>query len=127
MYWRFLREAGLQFHQVGVEKPQQLAIEREFGGLGAAPGRYVDARTVIPGPQQQMLVAVRQGQEARNRAVLVAGAVHPAGDRQDRDIARDLMGVMTRAERGRREFRIVGQAIVVIAELGDKSWHSEIG
>src|SRR5580693_7082157 len=80
--------------------------------------------TLMRAPQQQMLVAVRQGQEARYGSAPVSGSVHPAGDRQDRDITRDLLGVLTRAERGRREFRVVGQAIVMVAELGDEGRHA---
>jgi|HubBroStandDraft_2_1064218.scaffolds.fasta_scaffold508910_2 hypothetical protein len=37
------------------------------------------------------------------------------------------MGVVTRAERAWREFRVVGQTIVVVTELGDERRHAEIG
>jgi hypothetical protein len=64
-----------------------------------------------PGPQQQVLVAVRERQEARDRAVLVSCPVHPARRRQDREIALDAMCVLARVERGRGKFCIIRQGI----------------
>jgi hypothetical protein len=106
-----------------VSKNRDSSPSSENSGVSAR--RQGD--TLMRAPQQQMLVAVRQGQEARYCSAPVSGSVHPAGDRQDRDITRDLLGVLTRAERGRREFRVVGQAIVMVAELGDEGRHAEIG
>jgi hypothetical protein len=45
---RLARQTGIEIHQVSVEEPEQLAVERKFGNLGATPGRHVDARAVIP-------------------------------------------------------------------------------
>src|SRR5205085_12574655 len=38
MHSRLARQTGIELHQVRVEKPEQLAVERKFGKLGPTPG-----------------------------------------------------------------------------------------
>src|SRR3546814_1129071 len=52
--------------------------------------------------------------------------VHPAGDRQDRYLRANPLGVVVRAEGRRAEARVVGQAVVGEAELGDEVRHVEV-
>ena len=81
---------------------------------------------MVPRPQQHAALGVGQRQEARQRAVGVARAVHPAGDGVDRDVLRDLVEIVVGTERGAGEGRIVGQRIVAEFELGDEVGHAEV-
>ena len=109
-----------------VEEAQHLAQHRQLGLDPRAPRRGVDPRAVVPRPQHDPALGVGQRQETRQRAVGVAGAVHPAGDGIDRHVLRHLVEIVVGAERGAGEGRIVGQRVVAEFELGDEVGHAEI-
>ena len=116
----------LAARQMLVEEAQHLAQHRQFGLDPRAPWRGVDPRAVVPRSQHDAALGIGQRQEARQRAVGVAGAVHPAGDGIDRDVLRDLVEVVVGAERGAAEGGIVGQRVVAEFELGDEVGHAEV-
>ncbi len=123
---RLALEPGREPHEIVVEEAQDLGEERELRIGCGTPGRDIGPRAVVPGAEQQMPLLVGQGQEARDRAVGIAGAVHPAGDRVDRDIGAGAGGVAVGAEGARAELGIVGERVVLEAELGDEVGHMEI-
>src|SRR6202011_1060842 len=84
MYGRLGGESGVHTRKMLIEETQHLGEQRDLRLDLCAPWRHVHPRPVVPWPEQQIAVSVGQGEMARDRAVGVAGAVHPAGDGIDR-------------------------------------------
>ena len=73
-----------------------------------------------------MLPAIGERAVAGDGAIGEAGPVHPARNRVDRHVRRDVGGVMVGAEGVRPEGRIVGQPVVGEGKLADEVRHVEI-
>ena len=123
---RLLPEAGVAGLEILVEEAQHLGQHAEPGLHALAPRRDIDPGAVVPRSQQEMAMPAGERQEADDRAVGEAGSVHPPGDRVDRQVLADRLGVAAGAERLGAEARIVGQAVVTETELGDEIRHAEV-
>ena len=126
MHRRFPLQAAVAAHQIVVEEAQHLGKNVEARLDRVAERRDVGARAVVPRAEQQVLALVRQGQETGDGAVGEAGTVRPAADRIDRYVLANGMGIIVGAEGRRSEVRIIGQAVVGEAELGDEVRHVEV-
>ncbi|MNS48083.1 hypothetical protein D3C72_806400 [compost metagenome] len=71
-------QARLLAQQIVIEEPQNFSKPGKVRHLRRAPRRHINACAMVPGPKQEVAGVFRQGQIARDSAIHVAAAVHPA-------------------------------------------------